>query len=331
MICKICEKECSGYTGLSSHIVKKHKIKTKEYYDKFFKVEKEGICYCGKTTQFYGIHIGYLKHCSSKCGASDSIVRLKYNNTNQQLTGYDNPSKNPEIIEKKIKTRFERTIDQNLEMKKKYKKTWQNFSKNKLDEITLKRKLNYNQKTGYDNPLKNPEIRNKIKETNQKRYNGNAPYCSNQVQEKGKQTCLEHYGVDNYSKTFEGRQIFRENLINDMNCGLKDPNNFSPRKGHQETEIINDFELLTGFFLPIRGEKLIGYFPDSRNDEKKIIVEVYEPWHKYTWSIKHDIIRQKDLELLGYKFFIIWLKEWKENKEKVIIEFQNQIKLKEVI
>ena len=66
--CEICGRECNRFIGLSSHITQKHKIKIKEYYDKYLKKENEGICLkCGKETKFIGLIYGYYKYCLFSC------------------------------------------------------------------------------------------------------------------------------------------------------------------------------------------------------------------------------------------------------------------------
>ena len=60
MKCLICNK---NFIALNNHI-KKHNLTTKEYYDKYLKVDDEDRCrVCGKITRFMGIRYGYTKHC----------------------------------------------------------------------------------------------------------------------------------------------------------------------------------------------------------------------------------------------------------------------------
>ena len=61
IICKFCEKQIKAL-GFSTHILVKHGLHSKEYYDKFLKTENEDICKtCGKQTKFInltnGIHL----------------------------------------------------------------------------------------------------------------------------------------------------------------------------------------------------------------------------------------------------------------------------------
>jgi hypothetical protein len=46
-------------------------------------------------------------------------------------------------------------------------------------------------------------IKEKVKKTNNEKYGGNAPICSDEVKEKIKKTNNEKYGVDHFSKTEE--------------------------------------------------------------------------------------------------------------------------------
>jgi len=73
-ICKICFLQFKNKAALVSHLSNpKGKCKTtiKDYYDKFIRKEKEGICQiCGVETAFCGISKGYIsnicKHCKNK-------------------------------------------------------------------------------------------------------------------------------------------------------------------------------------------------------------------------------------------------------------------------
>lgn len=72
--CKTCEKEFNNLAALVSHLSNKRntcKTNIKEYYDKYYRKENEGICkFCGRETLFSGLGKGYLydtcKHCKNK-------------------------------------------------------------------------------------------------------------------------------------------------------------------------------------------------------------------------------------------------------------------------
>lgn len=77
-ICKICNREFKTMRALSYHIHFSHNMSGKEYYDKFFKKENDGICaYCGKPTPFLGLADGYQKYCCAKCGGKGSSKQGK--------------------------------------------------------------------------------------------------------------------------------------------------------------------------------------------------------------------------------------------------------------
>lgn len=77
-ICKICNREFKTARALSYHVHFAHNINSKEYYDKFLKIETDGICaYCGKQTPFLGLADGYQKYCCAKCGGIGSSKQGK--------------------------------------------------------------------------------------------------------------------------------------------------------------------------------------------------------------------------------------------------------------
>lgn len=67
-ICKICNEQCNKMRALHLHVKRKHNMSSKDYYDKFYKKDDEGICLtCGKTTDFLHYNRGYNKYCCDKC------------------------------------------------------------------------------------------------------------------------------------------------------------------------------------------------------------------------------------------------------------------------
>jgi hypothetical protein len=133
--CKICGLLFEKIRSISNHVCKKHKIILRDYYDKFFKVNKnEGLCkICRKPTTFYSLRFGYATYCCPKCGYSDeeakkernSLIKISHNK--------------PESIEKnrnitlnlwKNEKFRQNAMDKNVETKKKMVKT----KKNKMKE-----------------------------------------------------------------------------------------------------------------------------------------------------------------------------------------------------
>ena len=83
--CKICDKEFKNIRSLVAHIVnsKSHNISPKNYYDKFFRKENEGVCKVyGKETKYMGFT--YLIYCSHKCYSLDPDIRNIRSESNRQ-------------------------------------------------------------------------------------------------------------------------------------------------------------------------------------------------------------------------------------------------------
>jgi hypothetical protein len=94
LTCQICNQQ---FKILGHHIKRKHNLIPKDYYDIFFKAEREGICSCGKETKFFNLTYGYANHCSSKCSNNNRIVKDK------QIKSYRKTLEdNPSITQKKV-------------------------------------------------------------------------------------------------------------------------------------------------------------------------------------------------------------------------------------
>lgn len=111
IICYICNNFITNsMLGLLSHVAQKHKLSSKEYYDRYLKRDGEGICpVCGKETKFQNISKGYLKHCSCKCSANDLSTRQKYIDTCLENLGTTNYFNSNEWKEKSSKIENNRT------------------------------------------------------------------------------------------------------------------------------------------------------------------------------------------------------------------------------
>ncbi len=145
--CKICGRECKNYLSLTSHVRQKHKISKKNYYDKYLLKDNEGICYCGKETNFYNTKVGYLKYCSSKCAINSSEVKDRIIQNNLERYGVESTNQIKEVKEKKIQTSLKNhgvsNPLQSKEIQEKSKQTWLEIY-------------------GVDNPSKSKEIKEKI-------------------------------------------------------------------------------------------------------------------------------------------------------------------------
>jgi G:T-mismatch repair DNA endonuclease (very short patch repair protein) len=66
--CLVCGKIQKNYIALPKHLQHQHKMKSKDYYDRFVREFREGRCkVCGKETRWENITCGYKDFCSAKC------------------------------------------------------------------------------------------------------------------------------------------------------------------------------------------------------------------------------------------------------------------------
>ena len=166
IVCEICGNKFKSRLAASCHIVNKHHINSKDYYDKYLKQEDECICEtCGKPTKFIQISKGYRRFCCNSCA-----------------------QKNPKIQNKIAKTNLERYGVVNV------------FA---AEEIKEKMKQTCLERYGVEYASQSEDFQDRVNKTNLEKYNVKRPAQSTVIMEKMKQTCLERYGVDNYRKTAE--------------------------------------------------------------------------------------------------------------------------------
>lgn len=70
-ICNICNVEKDNIRKLSKHIRDCHKIKPKDYYDMYIKINLDDKCiHCDEKTKFTNLGLGYKNFCSYKCATT---------------------------------------------------------------------------------------------------------------------------------------------------------------------------------------------------------------------------------------------------------------------
>jgi len=93
--CKICSKSFTRH--IAFHILKKHNLKSREYYDQYIKKDIEGKCeVCGSDTRFIDIVVGYALFCSTKCVSASTRLKFKRQATSVKNYGTSNYSKSIE-------------------------------------------------------------------------------------------------------------------------------------------------------------------------------------------------------------------------------------------
>lgn len=190
MYCKICNSEFDKFHTLVCHLKSVHKLKSKEYYDKYLKRENEDICHnpdCNNKTHYINISTGYRQFCSVKCQMLDSNKKLQRENTCLKNYGVKNPSQSSIIKEKKVNTfikhcgyssNFADPINRkkqeetrrmkhngNYHSEEACKKFGKNFNREKIKVTNIKNH-------GFENPFQWPEVKEKIANKIQKHLAG---------------------------------------------------------------------------------------------------------------------------------------------------------------
>ena len=263
--CEICQKECSGFLGLCSHI-KIHKISTKEYYDIYLKKDNENKCYCGKETRFIGLGGGYHKFCSNRCAQKSLEIQEKKRHTNLKNCGYDHFMKTKEGREQS-RQRYIENSDKLKEMIRKREETClRKFSKkhpSQTKEVVIKFKQTLKQKN-IQNPARLQEIREKKAKTKQKHYIENSnffkeiqkkrnktilikniknPNRLKEIYEKRVKTNIIKYYTKHWAQSEQGREFHRKNMKEIVERGLRDNKKFAPRKGKNENLVFSKIQL----------------------------------------------------------------------------------------
>lgn len=316
--CKICNRDCIGLRGLSSHLAKFHKFSIKSYYDKHIKKEQDGICLkCGKTTTFKGM-MGYTKCCSLKCSnASEEHIKLQTqtNNIKYNGTGYQS-----ELLRQKtentLKMRY--GITQVFKLKNFYEKCKQTWIKN----------------LGVDNPSKSQLVKDKKEKTSIKNRGKKNYLQTEEGKQLQKNTLKRKYGdqIEYVSQIPYARQRNRENQIKRLQKQIFNNEPMQPCIGKNERICLDELEKYTQFKIH-RNLQIIGYFPDGYIKELNLLIEYDERGHfidNWTTLRKRDIIRENDLKQeLNCEIFRIKDCDWINNKQFVIKQFQNTYGVKQ--
>ena len=198
IICQICGKSITHFSGLAKHIKTKHNILPKEYYDKFLKQDNEGICLnCKNQTTFIKLAKGYHKYCSRQCANENPEKKHKAEETIFQHFGVRHPSQSKVIRQKQKQTCLN-----------KYGATTP-FSVNCCREKAKQTSLKRYGETSY---TKTQEYRLKSKETSLRKYGYESPNQSPIVQKKQQDTCYKNYGVKNCQQSYIVQQQTQQTI-----------------------------------------------------------------------------------------------------------------------
>jgi hypothetical protein len=214
IFCKVCETETIYDTSrafLGNHVIKEHKISIQEYYDKYFKKEKEGICEsCGQPTKFIKFSQGYRRFCSTRCSTSADTTLDKAKKTYYEKTGYEHNMRNPNHLDIRKKSNLETYgVEWTTQLKEQVIKSEATKLKRYGSESYNNReksRLTCLEKYNVDNVSKLDSIKEKISIMSKQN--------SASSLEKSRNTNLLKYGVDSPYK-LEKTKINKRNSIID--------------------------------------------------------------------------------------------------------------------
>lgn len=168
--CKICGKELETHDKYTQHIVKKHRITPKEYYDKYIDVNAKKTCdICGLELKFINLSKGYSDNCTHqnfKC----EICSRDHLKTRKALLMHlirDHSS----VSHREYYNSYLKKEDESLCKICDKPTKFENFSLGYRDCCCADCTREYN--TGYRNNFQTPEAIEKIKKTSIKTRNKN--------------------------------------------------------------------------------------------------------------------------------------------------------------
>jgi hypothetical protein len=188
--------KCSG--GNSCSLIQEKRYKTQKKNKKHKKVENKNFK-CGICEEYYltknGLHTHlynkHLKTYKDKKDYYDKFIK-KDNEGKCGYCGKETPFQN---ISRGYKNHCNlKCVNKANSIKT--KNIWKNFSKEKLEEINIKRKKTCLKKYGVEFSLQDKNVRDKGKQTKFEKH-GDENYNN---MEKHKETLLEKYGVEYYSQ-----------------------------------------------------------------------------------------------------------------------------------
>lgn len=189
-ICKLCQKTYEHLSHLSTHVHQVHHLTYQEYYDKYLKLENEGLCkICGNVTKFYKGK--YAQYCSRTCQNNDPITKIKNSEAVKAAKQQFTPEQIEESNRKRQKTCLEvygtENISQLTETKEKVKQTFHDHYGDWYLN-TPECKQAFVAKYGVDHALQSSTILEKVQQTCLERYGSTTPAKNEEVKDKIRET-----------------------------------------------------------------------------------------------------------------------------------------------
>ena len=169
-----------------------------------------------------------------------------------------------------------------------------------LNCVPLKREEVMIETYGYKNALHVPEIKEKIKATNQERYGSNSPSGNAEVREKQKETLMKNYGVENPSLSKEIQEKRKQTFID--RYGVENPLlKLEIQKSIKQTN------------LDRYGAENVLFNKEIRDKRNKTIIEKYGTQYPLQNNECLEKLKRTNIERYGVEF----IPQLDETKQKV--------------
>lgn len=335
LLCSICGRECLNFNSLAQH-VRSHGITSKLYYDTFLKQSSdEGFCkICKNPTNFDRISTGYKSYCCRRCQAIainssiDMVKRqVKIKTTKLKRYGDENYNNTTQAH----KTFNAKTDKEKRDIIEKRKQTClDNFGVEypmQSDAVKHKWKTNYQYRTGFDHPLHNPEVIDKIIKTNITKYGTTNPSKTDEVKNRIKATKLLKYDDANYNNLKQIRKTCLERYGAECCWGNHDIRlKCRTRYLYKNVNFDSSYELMLYIYLEDHNidfeyqpdiyfeyyynDKKIRYFPDFKIQDKIYelkgshffengkLINPYNREEDDLYECKHQCMKRNDVIIL---------------------------------
>jgi len=358
-VCKICDKEFSMY-NIQRHIRGSHKLSTpeiKDYYDKYYKKEGEGICpFSNEETEFNGIKLGYKKYLNTpevrkKSFASNSIeFQMKVNGLSLEDANNKMNDSNAQMAIG-VKETFAKNVKEDPDYLKAMSRYCKEFwiKKGHSEEESIKLAWN-------EGEYNRNKFKEKLETEGSEWFKKRNSCCIEYWLEKGyskkeaairlknrqvtfsKEICIEKYGEENGLERWNNRQDIWKAKVFNKDTYIGRGTSIVSDKFFKilESKLYDSYEILSG-----KDEKFIRHkngafkYDFTLKNAKKIIEFNGDYWHcnpfKYEKDYYHSVKKMTALEIwkyddnkiklaeqYGYKIITIWERDYYNNPEEEI-------------
>lgn len=263
-------------------------------YDKYLKnISRGGFYACSNKCAVIKGENTCLKKYGTKYALQNEVVKENLREYFIDRFGYDNPSKNIEVQNRRDNTMMERFgVKTNIILPETHKKA---VESSMSDESIKKRSSTMMERFGVDNPTKSKEIYDKIINTNLERFGCEFPAQNSEIFDKTQkaQFKMKIYKDLRYQGTYELDFL----------------------KYCEDNKILEKISKIKSIKYNFNGKDKF-YHPDFYIKKLNLIVEIKSDYY-YKLYLDKNLSKQKSCLDKGYDFMFIINKDYSEFIEKI--------------